>query len=122
MGHEQHATQLFRTHSIVFMHRLIKIQSVVRLLGIQVLTRSNLTGRRERGRGANSLIYTGPEGKPGGESQLTLSLKTDGVLKIQSYPKKKKRKKKDRSPGRAGPADRPIVARRLSFTRLCLEL
>jgi hypothetical protein len=36
-------------------------------------------------RGRNSLIYTGPEGKPGGESRFPLSLKTDGVLKIQSY-------------------------------------
>ncbi len=47
--------------------------------------KSMLTQRRE---GGNSLIYTGPEGKPGGESRFPLSLKTDGVLKIQSYPKK----------------------------------
>jgi hypothetical protein len=40
------------------------------------------------GRGRNYLIQTGPEGKPGGESRFPLSLKTDGVLKIQIYPKK----------------------------------
>ena len=43
------------------------------------------------GRGRNSLIYTGPEGKSGGERRFPLSLKTDGVLKIQSYPKKKEK-------------------------------
>ena len=36
-----------------------------------------------RGReGGNSLIYAGPEGKPGGKSRFPLSLKTDGVLTI----------------------------------------
>ena len=48
--------------------------------------------RSSRGReGETFLIYTGPEGKPGGESRFPLFLKTDGVLKIQSYPKKKEK-------------------------------
>ena len=41
------------------------------------------------GRGGNFLIYTGPEGKPGGESRFPLSLKTDGVLKYKVIFKKK---------------------------------
>ena len=37
--------------------------------------------RKSRGReGEKFLIYTGPEGKPGGESRFPLSLKTDGVF------------------------------------------
>ena len=35
------------------------------------------------GGGEESLIYTGPEGKPGGESRFPLSFKTDGVLKYK---------------------------------------
>ncbi len=54
--------------------------------------RAWLSGVVGGGRGGNSLIYTGPEGKPGGVSRFPLSLKTDGVLKIQSYPKKRKKK------------------------------
>ena len=43
------------------------------------------------GRGRNSLIYTGPEGKPGGESRFPLSLQTDGVLNTKLSIKKKKK-------------------------------
>jgi hypothetical protein len=38
---------------------------------------------RKGGRGRNSLIYTGPKGKPSGESRFPLSLITDGVLKYK---------------------------------------
>ncbi len=43
------------------------------------------------GRGRNYLIYTGPEGKPVGESRFPLSLKikTDGVLNTKLSIKKK---------------------------------
>ncbi len=46
------------------------------------------------GRGRNSLIYTGPEGKPGGETRfpLRLSLITDSVLNTKLSTKKKKKK------------------------------
>ena len=46
--------------------------------------------RSSRGReGEKFLIFTGPEGKPGGASRFPLSLKTDGVFSsIQSYQKK----------------------------------
>ena len=44
--------------------------------------------RKSRGReGEKFLIYTGPEGKPGGESRFPLSLKTDGVFNTK-LPKK----------------------------------
>jgi hypothetical protein len=35
------------------------------------------------------VIYTGSEGKPGGESRFPLSLKTDGVLNTKLSLKKK---------------------------------
>ena len=34
--------------------------------------------------GENYLIYTGPEGKPGGESRFPLSFKTDGVSRFET--------------------------------------
>ncbi len=37
------------------------------------------------------LIYTGPEGKPGGVSRFPLSLETDGVFSTKLSKKKKKR-------------------------------
>ncbi len=39
------------------------------------------------GGGENSLIYTGPEGKLGGESRFPFSFKTDGVLKYKVIKK-----------------------------------
>ena len=40
--------------------------------------------RKSRGReGEKFLIYTGPEGKPGGASRFPLSLKTDGVFQYK---------------------------------------
>ena len=46
--------------------------------------------RKSRGReGEKFLIYTGPEGKPGGESRFPLSLKTDGVFNTKLLKKKK---------------------------------
>ena len=45
--------------------------------------------RSSRGReGEKFLIYTGPEGKPGGESRSPLSLKTDGVFNTKLSKKK----------------------------------
>ena len=38
--------------------------------------------------GEKFLIYTGPEGKPGGESRFPLSFKNDGVLKYKVTQKK----------------------------------
>ena len=47
-------------------------------------------GRKSRGReGEKFLIFTGPEGKPGGESRFPLSLKTDGVFNTKLFTKKK---------------------------------
>ena len=47
--------------------------------------------RKSRGReGEKFLIYTGPEGKPGGESRFPLSLKTDGVFNTKLSFKKNK--------------------------------
>ena len=47
--------------------------------------------RKSRGReGEKFLIYTGPEGKPGGESRFPLSFKTDGVCNTKLFKKKKK--------------------------------
>ena len=42
------------------------------------------------GRGRKFLIYTGPEGKPGGASRFPLSLKTDGVFNTKLSQKKTK--------------------------------
>ena len=48
--------------------------------------RGGLTERSSRGReGEKFLIYTGPEGKPGGESRFRLSLKTDGVSRKTQF-------------------------------------
>ena len=42
--------------------------------------------RKSRGReGEKFLIFTGPEGKPGGESRFPLSLKTDGVFNTKLF-------------------------------------
>ena len=42
--------------------------------------------RESRGReGEKFLIYTGPEGKPGGESRFPLSFKTDGVCNTKLF-------------------------------------
>jgi hypothetical protein len=42
--------------------------------------------RKSRGReGEKFLIYTGPEGKPGGESRFPLSFKTDGVCNTKLF-------------------------------------
>ena len=51
--------------------------------------RVGLSGVVGEGRGRNSLIDTGPEGKPGGESRFPLSLKTDGVFNTKLSLKKK---------------------------------
>ena len=46
--------------------------------------------RKSRGReGEKFLIYTGPEGKPGGESRFPLSFKTDGVFNTKLLKKKR---------------------------------
>ena len=47
-------------------------------------------GEGREGEGEDSLIYMGPEGKPGGESRFPFSLKTDGVLKYKVIPPQKK--------------------------------
>ena len=48
--------------------------------------------RSSRGReGEKFLIFTGPEGKPGGESRLPLSFKTDGVFNTKLFKKKQKK-------------------------------
>ena len=50
--------------------------------------------RKSRGReGEKFLIYTGPEGKPGGESRFPLSFKTNGVCNTKLKKKKNKKKK-----------------------------
>ena len=48
-------------------------------------------GSRTGREGEKFLIYTGPEGKPGGESRFPLSLKTDGVFNTKLSLKKKKK-------------------------------
>jgi hypothetical protein len=58
--------------------------------------RAWLSGVVGGGRGRNSLVYTGPEGQPGGESRFPLSLKTDGVLKYKVVIKIKIKIKKKR--------------------------
>ena len=58
---------------------------------LQVVINEVIIFLKVRREGEKFLIYTGPEGKPGGESRFPLSLKTDGVLKIQNYPQKKVR-------------------------------
>ena len=52
--------------------------------------RAWLSGVVGGGRGRNSLIYTGPEGKPGGESRFHLSITADVILKYKVIHKKKK--------------------------------
>jgi hypothetical protein len=63
--------------------------------GVLVLVARSAGGaeRSSRGReGEKFLIYTGPEGEPGGESRFPLSLKTDGVLVFNTKLSLKKKK------------------------------
>ena len=58
--------------------------------------------RSSRGReGEKFLIFTGPEGKPGGASRFPLSLKTDGVFNTKLSTKKVRREHQElsRRPG-----------------------
>ncbi len=67
---------------------------------ILVADRGKLKETNEGEGEISQFSYTGPEGKPGGESRFPLSLKTDGVFNTKLF-KKKKTKGNDWDPGDA---------------------